>query len=128
MQNKPAEDLMESKGTKTGSPGAVFRQIRFGPARRLLLRFRRIGGRRAARPASRGQVTVELILMLVVAAVLMQVSWNKIKTEGYLDAFVTLPNEALGNMMSNGNWILEKDASKNHHPNRYGKRWSITPE
>ena len=70
--------------------------------------------------------------MLVVAAVLMQVSWNVIKDEGYLKAFVTLPNIALGNMISNGNWIVDlgdadkgKAKSQNRHPNRYGKRYSL---
>ena len=111
--------LTESKKTTTR-----FRQTAGGPrrflqARKGFLRIGRIGGRQ------NGQVTVELILMLVLVAVLMKVSWNVIKEGKYLEAFVTAPNKGLSSMMSNGNWITNPEESKRYHPNRYGKRYSI---
>ena len=106
----------------------LFEAVRSGALRLWEPPFPKKPRQKNPRRGRRGQVTVELILMMVVAAVLMQVSWNAIKEGGYLDKFASMPNKALSSMMANGNWITNETESKKHHPNRYGKRYSLQPE
>ena len=70
---------------------------------------------------------MELILMTVVVVVTWQVFSNKIKEGGYLDRFANGPNKLIEHMIANGNWKTNLEASKNRHPNRYGRRYSWDP-
>ena len=77
--------------------------------------------------ASRGQVTVEFILMVVAGLFIMQLIINGIKGSAALDNFVTGPNELIGHMIANGNWKTNSNQSKEDHPNRYKRRYSWDP-
>ena len=77
--------------------------------------------------SSRGQMTVEFILMIVVGVFMMQLLINNIKGNASLDNFVVGPNKLIGHMIANGSWKTDTNQSKNDHPNRYKRRWSWKP-
>lgn len=76
---------------------------------------------------SKGQITVEFILMLALTVVFWQAFVNTIKNSGHFDDFVEWPNQLIGHMIANGNWRSNPSDSKDGHPNRYGRRWSWDP-
>ena len=78
-------------------------------------------------PRSKGQVTVELILLGVVLIVLSQLVVNQIKTNNYIKDFAKGPSQVVANMMANGNWKKNPDESKAEHPNIHERHYSWDP-
>ena len=66
--------------------------------------------------------------MTVLLVVIWLVFSKTVKDGGYMDDFVVGPNKLIGNMIANGNWMKDSKDSKDEHPNRYGRRWSWSPE
>ena len=76
---------------------------------------------------SKGQVTVELILLGVVLIILSQLVINQIKTNNYIKDFAKGPSQVVANMMANGNWKKNPEESKAEHPNIHEKHYSWDP-
>ena len=76
---------------------------------------------------SKGQVTVELILLGVVLIVLSQLVVNQIKTNNYIKDFAKGPSQVVANMMANGNWKKNPEESKAEHPNIHERHYSWDP-
>ena len=77
--------------------------------------------------SSKGQVTVEYILLAVVSIVLMQVAFKQIKEGDYFKDFVSGPNQIIGNMMENGTWNIDSDEARRLHPNHRERHWTWDP-
>ena len=72
----------------------------------------------------KGQVTVELILLMAVFVLIGQIFMNTIKSKGALDQFSKTPNRAIGHMLSNGNWKWDQPGFCRGSSQRYGRRFS----
>ena len=77
--------------------------------------------------SQRGQVTVEILLLALVLTVFFHSVIKVIRDGGSFDNFASTPNKLIGHMIANGNWKRNEMASKNDHPNRYGRRYSWDP-
>jgi len=77
--------------------------------------------------SSKGQVTVEYILLAFVSLILMQLIFSRFKDENYLAQFVSGPNPIIANMMENGVWELNRTAARNQHPNQNERHLSWDP-
>lgn len=77
--------------------------------------------------SQRGQVTVEILLLALVLTVFFHSVIKIIRDGGAFDKFASTPNKLIGHMIANGNWKRNEMASKNDHPNRYGRRYSWDP-
>ena len=76
---------------------------------------------------SKGQVTVELILLAVVLIFLSQLIIHQIKTNKYIEDFAKGPSQVVANMIANGNWKKEPSESREEHPNIHEKHYSWDP-
>lgn len=76
---------------------------------------------------SKGQVTVEYLLLAVTLLVLTKLAFNQIKSGGYLDELVTGPNAYIASMLKNGVWSKDKRTSNEDHPNQLKRHWSLDP-
>ena len=77
--------------------------------------------------SSKGQVTVELILLAVVLIFLSQLVINQIKTNKYIEDFAKGPSQVVANMIANGNWQKDPSKSKEEHPNLHERHYSWDP-
>ncbi len=76
---------------------------------------------------SKGQVTVEYILLAVTLLVLMQVAFKQIKEGDYLKEFVSGPNPVIANMLENGVWNIDSKSAREQHPNHIKRHLSWEP-
>lgn len=76
---------------------------------------------------SKGQVTAEYLLLAVVLLMLTKLSFNQINRGGYLNDFVSGPNQYIARMLENGNWKIDLEQSRQAHPNQGARHSSWDP-
>ena len=75
---------------------------------------------------NRGQMTVEAVLLLVIALAFAKVGTGAIKEQDFLRKMVSGPWMYLQGMIQNGVWS-EANSGSDIHPNVYGRRASPEP-
>jgi hypothetical protein len=74
----------------------------------------------------KGQMTIEAVMLLVIALAFAKVSTAAIKEQDFLRNMVSGPWTYLQGMIQNGVWS-DGNNSSNLHPNVYGRRASPEP-
>ncbi len=77
--------------------------------------------------SSKGQVTVEYILLAFILLVFMQLAFKQIREGDYFRDFVSGPNQIIANMLENGTWNLSSDEARRQHPNQFDRHFSWNP-
>ena len=77
--------------------------------------------------SERGQMTIEAVLILMILVMVFTMVHKQISSKKYLNQIVSGPWAYMQGMIENGVWVAGGDASKNLHPNVFGRRASPEP-